>query len=107
VVVPLFGLLHAAADFGAGELFPIVGRGTGYGCPHCGASAGPSACDFLEGVLLSPGEAITLVADLEVDGPQPSGPARVAYLLDAYPLSCAGGALHMSGQFVAEPQPLR
>lgn len=107
VVVPMFGLLHAAADFGEGELFPIVGRGTGYGCPHCGASAGPSACDFLEGVLLSPGEALTLVADLEADGPQPSLPARVAYLLDAYPLSCAGGALHMSGQFVAETQPLR
>lgn len=107
VVVPLFGLLHAAGGFGEGELFPIVGRGTGYGCPHCGPSTGPSACDFLEGVLLSPGEAITLVADLEVDGPQPAGPARVAYLLDAYPLSCAGGALHMSGEFTAEPQPLR
>lgn len=107
VVVPLFGLLHAAADFGEGDLFPMVGRGTSFGCPHCGASTGPSACDFLEGVLLSPGEAITLVADLEVEAPPPPGPARVAYLLDAYPLSCAGAALHMSGEFVAEPQALR
>jgi hypothetical protein len=107
VVVPLFGLLHAAADFGEGDLFPMIGRGTSFGCPHCGSNQGPSACDFLEGVLLSPGEAITLVADLELEESPPPGPARVAYLLDAYPLSCGGAALNMSGNFIAEPEPFQ
>jgi hypothetical protein len=107
VVVPLFGLLHAAADFGEGDMFPLIGRGTSFGCPHCGPGLGPSVCDYLEGVLLSPGEAITLVADLELDAAPPPGPARVAYLLDAYPLGCGGVALNMSGNFTAEPQPLQ
>ena len=56
VVVPLFGLLHAAADFGEGDMFPLIGRGTSFGCPHCGPGLGPSVCDYLEGVLLSPAD---------------------------------------------------
>lgn len=112
VLIPAFGLLHAAASVGEGEFFPLVGRSSPGACPLCSSGPGPALCDGAEGVLIAPGEVITLVAGQE-ESDSESAPAvagaqaLVSYLFDGHSLICDVPAVRSAGEFSATLQSLR